>query len=198
MSDNPGKPLRYWNRFTAPNGTWRTNPVTGLAEPPPGEDLAVLRRALSVPPGTSLPVWRLCSAPTDDRLARIGQVTREQRAEHAALGLYGLHQQSQRSPMHKRGVSVGVALRNLRNCGTYSEDAVDRRVNAAATATTTSVLVTRLRGLVTQLRGQRLPLDYDLLLRDLMAFERAAGRATVRERWGAAYYGWRVPAKTTA
>ncbi|GAA4961998.1 hypothetical protein GCM10023205_27070 [Yinghuangia aomiensis] len=195
MPDNPGKPMRYWNRFTAPDGTWRKNPVTGLAGPPPGEDLAALRRGLSVPPGTSLPIWRLCSAPVDDRLARRDQVTPEQRAEHAALALYGLHQQSQRTPMHKRGVSAGAALRTMRSTGAYSGDAVDRRVNAAVTATSTRVFVARLRGLVTQLRGQGLPLDYDLLVRDLMAYERPAGRAAVRERWAVAYYSRRPPGR---
>jgi CRISPR system Cascade subunit CasB len=199
MSDQPKQKLRYWNLFATPDGSWRAHPVTGILGPPPGEDLAALRTGLSVPPGASVKVWRFCVTPADDRLARRGVVTREQKAEHAALALYGLHQQSQRtSSMHKRGVSVGAALRTLRGTGAYSEEALDRRVNAAATATSTPALLSRLRSLVTQLRGQGIPLDYDLLLRDLVAYDRAEGRPAVRERWGAAYYGWRAATDTKA
>ncbi|UGQ10910.1 type I-E CRISPR-associated protein Cse2/CasB [Yinghuangia sp. ASG 101] len=120
-----------------------------------------------------------------------GLISAEQKAEHAALALYGLHQQSQKNPMHKPGVSVGAALRTLRGSGEYSEAALDRRVNAAATATSTAALLKRLRGLVTQLRGEGIGWDYDLLLRDLVAFDHPARRSSVRRGWGAAYYGWR-------
>ena len=97
-------------------------------------------------PGHGL--WRWYTT-LDDR----GRLTTKLRAEHAALGLYGVHQQGNAARMHDPSVRIGDALHNLRRAGKYSEVALDRRVTAAATANDLPELVHHLRGLIAMLRG---------------------------------------------
>jgi CRISPR system Cascade subunit CasB len=113
-------------------------------------------------------------------------------AEHHALALYGLHQQSQRRPMHGADVGVGHAVRALRQSGRFSEEAVDRRFAAAATATTLTELVVHLRGLVSQMRSltQPRPLDYTQLVQDLAGWSHPERQQRIRRRWGGQYFAW--------
>lgn len=182
---------RYWDTRIGVDGRWRVDHATGYVGPPPGADLAAMRAGLGRAPGEAWAVWAYCVSEIDERLARQDRMSAEQRAEHAALALYGLHQQSQATPMHKAGVRPGQALYALRAGGKFSEQAVDRRVDAAATATRPEALHTHLRGLITQLRTVAQPLDYNALLDDLREFEHPDGRRRVRRRWGRDYYGWK-------
>ncbi|GAA4612845.1 hypothetical protein GCM10023195_55330 [Actinoallomurus liliacearum] len=185
----PSKP-RYWNRYVDHDGRWRKDPRTGTAMRPPGEDLAALRAGLGRDAVTVPQLWPFYTCPVDDRLARRDQVSEEQDAEHAALALYGLHQQGQDNPMHRRDVSLGKALRALRHSGKFSEEAVDARVAAAVAATSVPALLMRLRGLVTQLRAVNQPLDYDALMADIHRWHRPPSRQLVRRGWGLGYHAW--------
>lgn len=171
--------IPYWRRHLGPDGTWK--PLVAK-NGPPGEDLAALRSGLGQPAGSVIALWPYYATETD------GELTPELVAEHGALALYGLHQQGQKRPMHKKDVNLGAALRRLRDSEKYLDSALDRRVEAAATATSVPALLYRLRGLVTQLRGQAIPLDYDQLVRDLRQWSQAERRQWVRRRWGLAYY----------
>ncbi|GCD99705.1 type I-E CRISPR-associated protein Cse2/CasB [Embleya hyalina] len=188
---------RYWDTRIGVDGRWRVDHATGYVGPPPGADLAAMRTGLGRTPGEAWAVWTFSVSEVDEHLARQDRMSAEQRAEHAALALYGLHQQSQSTPMHKSGVRPGQALRALRATGKFSEQAVDRRVDAAATATRAEALHIHLRGLVTQLRAVAQPLDYNTLLEDLREFEHPDGRRRVRRRWGRDYYGWKPDADPT-
>jgi CRISPR system Cascade subunit CasB len=185
----------YWARFVRPDGGWRIDERTRTTMRPPGEDLAKLRSGLGPESRRTVEIWRFCATPVVDHLARRGEISAAQRAELAALALFGLHQQSQSEPMHRPGVTAGQALRGLRGSGKFSEQALDARVNAAATANNPRTLLAHLHGLVKQLRTVGQPLDYDLLLTDLRDFHTPTGRARVRERWGLAYYGWKPAAE---
>jgi len=109
--------------------------------------------------------------------------------------LYGLHQQARPKSMHKPGIRLGQALRKLQKEAGHDtgfmREAVDRRVNAAASATQVSAFLNHLRGLISQLQTVSEPLDYDLLLKDIRDWQRADGRQLVRRRLGLDYYGWR-------
>jgi len=187
---SPTKPRRYWNRYIDHKGDWRLHPESGTPMRPPGEELAALRAGLGREMGDVPQMWPLYTSEPDDILARRNQFTTEQIAEHAALALYGLHQQSQDKPMHRPGLSVGKALLALRNSGKFSEQAVDARVTAAATATTVPAFLMRLRGLVTQLRTIGQPLDYDQLLQDIRDWQSPRTRLRTRRRWALAYQAW--------
>lgn len=187
---------RYWNRFVDQDGAWRTDPRSGSPIRPPGEDLAALRSGLGQPALSVSQVWPFYTCPVDDRLARLGRVSDEQSAEHAALALFGLHQQAQQIPMHRPGVGLGTALRSLRYSGKFSEEAVDSRVTTAVNATSVPALLMRLRVLITQLRAIQQPVDYDLLMADIQRWHRPESRQRVRRGWGLGYHAW-APPKTT-
>ncbi|EDY51267.1 conserved hypothetical protein [Streptomyces clavuligerus] len=171
-------PPRYWHRHVGADGAWRKEHTGG----PPGEDLAALRAGLGKPAGTVPSLWQHYTSRTD------GRPTPELEAEHGALSLYGLHQQSRRRPMHRPGVGLGEALRRLRQSGGVSADALDRRTAAAVNATSVPALLYRLRGLIPQLRSAAIPLDYDQLLRDLRNWAHPESRQRVRRTWGLAYH----------
>jgi CRISPR system Cascade subunit CasB len=160
---------------------------------PPGADLAAVRRGVGREPGVVPSMW-----PYYTTLRADGTVGIRLRAEHLALTLYAVHQQSQPTSMHSPGVGVGAAALRLRSSGKFSPEAVDRRFHAIATATTLAEVGMHLRGLVTQLRGIGQPLDYDWLDRDLRDWQDPARQSAVRRRWGGQYYAEKPgPKKTT-
>lgn len=175
---------RYWNRYVDKNGNWKGG------NEPPGEDLAALRTGLGRTALTAPRMWPYYTVLADPELERYGNTSRAQQAEHAALALFGLHQQSQSTPMHRRDVGLGSALRALRRHETSSAAAVDRRVSALATSTSQAALLDRLRGLVTQLRGIHQPLDYDRLFRDFEKWPWPSGQKRVRVAWAQGYQRW--------
>lgn len=184
---------RYWTQFIGPDGAWRKDPRSSQPMRPPGEDLAALRAGLGAEPGSVPKMWPFYTCEIDDWRARFDEVSDEQAAEHAALALFGLHQQGRDTPMHRAGVTVGAALRHLRNNDKFSEQAVDSRVAAAVTATSVPALLMRLRGLVTQLRTIDQPLDYDQLMADIDRWHNPDARQRVRRKWGLGYHVWASP-----
>ncbi|MEV8328867.1 type I-E CRISPR-associated protein Cse2/CasB [Kitasatospora sp. NPDC056731] len=182
---------RYWDEFTGPDHNWRYDPRTKQPRRPPGEDLAALRSGLGRPVMDSPKMWPLYSCEVNDVLALRDEVSDEQKAEHAALALYGLHQQSQSKPMHRRGVKLGEALRVLRRSGKVSEEALDTRVAQLAGATSVSALLVHLRGLITQLRSITQPLDYSHLMADIQAWHSTDRRPQVRLKWAIGYQAWK-------
>ncbi|MCC3654004.1 type I-E CRISPR-associated protein Cse2/CasB [Streptomyces sp. S07_1.15] len=179
----PTAPARYyWAERVTAQGAWRTDPRTGLLMEPPGQDLAALRSGLGRGAGTVPALWPFYVTWSD------GEASIDLEAEHAALSLFGLHQQGQRQPMHRPGIKAGAALLALRTSGRFSEEAVDRRVAATANATSVPALLYRLRSLVTQLRTVGQPLDYTLLLRNIKDWHHPEARQQVRRAWGLAYH----------
>lgn len=175
---------RYWNKYVGPDGAWRDK------RRPPGEDLAVMRTGLGRDAGTVPALCRYYTCEIDDWAARRGEVSIEQAAEHAALALFGLHQQSKTRPMHRPGIPLGKALRKLRENGKFSQQAVDARVDAAATATNVTALLMRLRSLIDQLRTIDQPLDYDQLMKLIHDWHSTDGRQRARRKWAVDYQVW--------
>ncbi len=174
----------YWTRHTDGEGRWlRTGPEEGM---PPGADLANLRRGLGRNPGEVPEMWRFYTT-----LNREGKQTAQFLAEHHALALFALHQQSQARPMHRERIGLGTAVRQLRSDQGGDKDRidpVDRRLAAAATATSLTELVLHLRGLITQLRGITRPLDYTLLYEQMLTWDWPERAAQTRRRWGSEYF----------
>lgn len=177
-------PIRghYWERHNDGKGRWQRESW------PPGADLAALRRGVGREAGTTPELW-----PFYTTLTRSGQLTGQLRAEHIALTLFGVHQQSQNKPMHVVEAKLGVAVRTLHtgtddDKGKFSQGAVDRRFNAAATATSLSELALHLRGLVNQLNSIGQPIDYTQLFGDLVAWQIPGRANSIRRRWGGQYF----------
>ncbi|MFD9728358.1 type I-E CRISPR-associated protein Cse2/CasB [Streptomyces sp. NPDC059072] len=190
MTDEDHTKQRIWHRYIAADGSWRRKTGSAADKRPPGEDLAALRRGLGKPAGTVLEMFPFYTCPVDDFAARRGEVSAAQEAEHMALALYGLHQQSQDRPMHRDGVGLGRAVLELRRHDRTSDAAVDARFQQTFSATSTPALQLRLRGLVTQLRDIKQPLDYNRLASDILHWNRPDSRNRVRRRWGLDYYAW--------
>ncbi|TDD49004.1 type I-E CRISPR-associated protein Cse2/CasB [Saccharopolyspora elongata] len=185
-------PKRYWSQRVNPDGTWRSDPRTKLPLQPPGEDLAAMRSGLGRPAGSVPALWPFYTCPVDEQAALRGDVSVEQAAEHAALALFGLHQQAQSIPMHRPKINLGKALKVLRGKEEkVSPVALDARVAAAATATSVPALLYRLRGLIEQLRTVRQPVDYDQLMNDIRDWHYSDARLRARSRWGLGYYAWK-------
>ena len=149
--------------------------------------LAQLRHAVTREPGSDPSVWEITVGALPGPAPSTDEPTPAERAAHTALTLYATHQQSRTEPMHVPGVGLGSAVRRL-GIATGAEEAVRRRFDAAATAMSFSETVHHLRGLVTQLRGARIGLDYGRLADDLDQLQKPDGPDRVRLRWARQYY----------
>lgn len=144
--------------------------------------LAVLRRQASAS-ALDPEVWdEFFDRVPDQLIGRGDEPSDAERALQAALVLYAIHQQSRGTAMHQSGATLGQAVRRLSNGAT--EAATVRRFKALGSSSTWEEVLHHLRGLVTQLRGQGITLDYGLLARDLLFLQEPATAAGVRRRWG--------------
>ncbi|MBF4460960.1 MULTISPECIES: type I-E CRISPR-associated protein Cse2/CasB [unclassified Rathayibacter] len=172
----------------------------GLGRAAATASLARLRRAATGAPGADPLVWgeTLDGLPVEYHGVD-GGVTSAERAAHAAITLYAVHQQSKQIPMHRPGVSLGRAVARLAavNAPPGSEErpgeaAVVRRFLALGTAATFDETVRHARGLITQFRADNIPLDYGLLAYHLARLQVPRYADGVRLDWGRDFY-FRTP-----
>lgn len=147
--------------------------------------LARLRQNVDTEPEAVAAIWEVTSVPTAAPV-RTDDATVDERATHIAMTLFGVHQQSRPDGMHREGRGLGAAVRVLATGG--NEQAVRRRFDAIASAQTLSEAAYHLRGLITQLRGASIALDYGLLADDLVGLHYPTQTARVRRRWARDYY----------
>lgn len=155
--------------------------------------LAQLRRGAGKVPEDVPELWGVSG--TEELLNRQDWSEREKaRAEAAhflAVTLYALHQQSRvNHGMHRRGAELGTAVRQLMPGGDIDEP-IRRRFVHLGTATTGDALADRLRGIVSLLRRESIPLDYDLLAGQLYQAQVPDGMREVRRRWGRGFHSYR-------
>ena len=158
--------------------------LTSKIERSPGL-LQALCRGKNQEPGASPSLWRYYTKLNDE-----GWLTKELRAEHLCLVAFGMHQQGTPYGVHRKGVGFGTALRQLRDSGRFSPEAVERRVQALATANNLDEVGNHLITLIDRMKSTKLPiaLDYTQLYKDLVSlqYENLAGR--IRRRWGGQFY----------
>jgi CRISPR system Cascade subunit CasB len=158
--------------------------------------LAKLRRGLGKEPGSQADLWPYTLQGLDALnpyyFSKDGTPTSAEWATHLAMTLFALHQQSsepKKDPMHRAGVSLGAAVRQLVNCrGPMAENAIKRRLDALMTADSIDELSRHLRSMVQLLRAEGIALDYARLAEDIHQFQDTAQRNRVRLRWGQDYY----------
>ncbi|MFD8786347.1 type I-E CRISPR-associated protein Cse2/CasB [Kitasatospora sp. NPDC059599] len=112
--------------------------------------------------------------------------TRAEDALYTSLTLWSVHQQSQRSPMHRRGQELGAAVRRLMKPGEIDQ-AILKRFTRAGTAPTLPLLAVRLREIVTLLRRDEIGLDYALLADQLYRWQFPGASDEVRRAWGRSF-----------
>lgn len=157
----------------------------GAGESSARADLAALRRAARMPPGTLPEVWSLTEVPVPPDVT--DAPTREEIAVHTAMTLYAIHQQSRTEPMHVPGRGLGQAARTLIGPPDDELSSARARFNALVTSTTISELTHHLQAFVSQLRARRIPLDYAALADELVRFQQTGGAKGVRLTWARQY-----------
>lgn len=152
-------------------------------------DLARLRRGVGLPPGRDIELTGLAIGGLYDEDVHLPDApTDAEHAVYAAMTLYSLHQQSQRTRrMHQRGYSFGRSARLL-GAQSKADEAVRRRFAALGTATSWDEVTHHARGLVQQFRAHGIPLDYERLARDLLFLRNSAWADGVRNSWGRDFY----------
>jgi CRISPR system Cascade subunit CasB len=165
-------------------------------------DLARLRRGLGKPAGSVPEIWELTVVPdalTWDR----DEPSRAEQAAHAAMTLYALHQQSLTVGIHEPNVRFGAAVRRLAGGGRKGDEksgkqgggredarsqAVTRRFMAVATAQSIDEVLFHVRGLITQLRREKIGLDYAIFADDVLNLLTPGRETLVRLAWGRDFY----------
>lgn len=157
--------------------------------------LARLRRCDPADVGAEPLVWAVTLGHLPDELTsyRSGRPetpTPAERALHAVLVLYALHQQSRDEGVHRSGVSLGFAVGQLSRARAVDEDldaATVSRLHHAALATSFEGHVQHLRGLIQLMRAEKqtVGLDYGLLAVDLWQLvDPYQDAREVLARWG--------------
>lgn len=154
--------------------------------------LARLRRCSPAAVGTDPLVWEVTLADLPDPLTSVTSdlPTPAERALHAALVLYALHQQSGDQPVHRHGVRFGSAVGRLARARAVDEEldtAVVGRLRHSAMATDFEGHLHHLRGLIQLMRAETpaIALDYGLLAVDLWQLaDPRQDSGTVLLRWG--------------
>lgn len=150
--------------------------------------LAKLRRGIGKEVGELPELWQVTleGLPAEPEFTTPGP-TFEEQAAYTAITLYALHQQSRREGMHQPGRGLGAAVAILAG-RSGNEVAVRRRFEALGTAEAFSEVVHHARGLLTQLRGENLGLDYGIFADQLYWLQWPNSASRVRLAWGRDYY----------
>lgn len=157
--------------------------------------LARLRRCDPADVGAEPLVWAITlgdlpEALTQYSVGRPEAPTPAERAIHATLVLYALHQQSRDEGVHRPGVSLGYAVGQLARARAVEEEldsGTVGRLHQAALATDFDGVVHHLRGLIQLMRAEKQTtgLDYGLLAVDLWQFaDPYQDHHEVLARWG--------------
>ncbi|HIV58285.1 MAG TPA: type I-E CRISPR-associated protein Cse2/CasB [Candidatus Stackebrandtia faecavium] len=149
--------------------------------------LAQLRRAVISHGGQFGAVYQKTFVPETyyraDKKLPDTEMTSAERAVHAAMTLYAVHQQSLYEPMHDNGGNrPGAAFALLRSEG-MSEQAVRRRFDSLLMAGNFAELSQHLRTLVRLLRDSSISMDYGRLTRDLYEWQFDFAATGVRIQW---------------
>ncbi|PZT77283.1 MULTISPECIES: type I-E CRISPR-associated protein Cse2/CasB [unclassified Streptomyces] len=164
-------------------------------------DLAALRSGIGREAGTVPAMWTFHRIDMEPEWRDRGALTRDLKAEHAALTLFARHQQAQEHRMHIKGHSPGTAVGSLakktaEGKGTGATTALERRFGVLLTSNDFDELVMHLRSLVPLLNQAGIGLDYDLIRKALRAWDdprRPDAAASYRQRWERDFHTANMP-----
>lgn len=196
------------NAQLSPFGAWVSNTVRGLAEGHAGrhdgylDDNAAAVAAIAqlahasgheIGADPSIMRWTVPDMHDDAIYPRGVQPTHgptaEERAAHAAVTLFAVHQQSQRTrSMHTDAhVSLGRAVGAMAP-GNFNEKGIRSTFDKLQTSSSWPEMVRHARHLIALLKREDRPLNYGLFAQDLLKLRQSRERANaVRLRWGRDY-----------
>lgn len=195
MTDNPLRSVRGVLRATAAARVADLQARVLADDSDAFATLARLRRCDPADVGAEPLVWAVTLAHLPDELTgyrsgRSDTPTPAERALHATLVLYAVHQQSRDEGVHRPGISLGYAAGQLARARAVDEDldsATVSRLHQAALATDFEGHVHHLRGLIQLMRAEKrsIGLDYGLLAVDLWQLvDPYQDAREVLARWG--------------
>ena len=155
--------------------------------------LANLRRSVSEGPGVNPDIWEVTLEGLPPMfVGKTDEATPGEKAVHAAMTLYAVHQQSKTAPMHQGGPSLGRAMGKLAKAkatpgAAVASSAVKRRFDALVTSQSFEGLLFHARGLIQQLRAENVALDYGRFAEDLRKLQIPRFADSVRRQWGRDY-----------
>lgn len=146
--------------------------------------LARLRRAVPAGRQLSPDAWDIFDGMPEQLLGVGDEPSEAELAAAGALALFAIHQQSRRETgMHRQGRSHTLGRAVAQVARTVGSPGVERRFRALTRSADIVAALQHLRGLITQLRAERIPLDYGALARDLYNLQYPSSVHTVRMRW---------------
>ena len=146
--------------------------------------LARLRRAMPSGRQLSPDAWDIFDQMPGQLLGGGDEPSEAEFAVSAALALFASHQQSRRdAAMHRQGRQHTLGRAVARLSKAVDSQGVDRRFRALTRSADVVAALQHLRGLITQLRAERIPLDYGSLARDLYNLQYPGSVHSVRMRW---------------
>lgn len=151
--------------------------------------LARLRRCDPSAVGHNPEVWEITLGDLPEELLGHSEASFAEMAIHAAIVLYANHQQSRREPMHASGVGLGSAVQQLARARAQGDsefdDSVIKKFHQVALAPQWEGRLHHLKGLVSLMRGEAIPLDYGMLAADLAQLANTQNDpSSVLTRWG--------------
>lgn len=166
----------------------RINELSAVGRNSSKAELANLRRGIGKKPGSMPLLWGITLANISNEYAGVdGEPTRGEWAVYVVLTLYALHQQGKDDSAHRKGESLGKAVRKLVKSN-GDEERIKRRFDTVATSSDLAELSNHLRGLVQLMRVEGIQIDYVDLVKDLYWFQFQEFRDKVRLRWGRDFY----------
>ncbi|MFJ9388289.1 type I-E CRISPR-associated protein Cse2/CasB [Nocardioides sp. NPDC101246] len=187
----PAEPVEATNRTTTELLTeYVGRRVTGLQSayqndsPAAVATLARFRRVTPTSGSLGLDAWEAFGGMPEQIMGRGDAIGRAELAAIAALSFFATHQQSRRDAgMHQPGHRFALGRSIARLAYVTRSAGVERRFRALVRANDIDATLQYLRGLIPQLRGERIPLDYAGLAKDLYLIQLPDGLPGVRLRW---------------
>jgi len=179
MDAQKGRPF-YWEPFIG------SDEESEKYTPPPGHQLAALRRGAGREPGTVPEMWTFYT-----RLNAKGELSPSLIAEHHSLVLFGIHQQGERMAVHWPKVPIGAAVAVLSRKSEHSTpEAIEQRFTRAVTAADVREASFHLRGLIQLLKtlNPTQGFDYTMLFDDLRRWQNPQSKQRIQRAWGTAFY----------
>lgn len=157
-------------------------------------ELAKLRRGVGRIPGENPGLYGFFLQDMPEEFWSLnGEVTEAEWACYLAVTLYSLHQQSNSPKLHnmhtsKKRESLGSALRKLAAAqgDTNAGERMQKKLQMVITSKDMSELSHHLKGIITLLRNEGIPLNYAELAQDIYDFQFEKSKVSLK--WGQDYF----------
>ncbi|MGN1197163.1 MAG: type I-E CRISPR-associated protein Cse2/CasB [Acetatifactor sp.] len=158
-------------------------------------ELAKIRRGVGMMPGENPDLYGFFLQDMPEEFwSQKGDITKEEWACYLAITLYSLHQQSNSTKLHNmhtdKQESLGSALRKLARIkgDDNARERLLKRLQTIITSKDMNEFSYHLKGVITLLRNDGIPLNYAEFAQDIYDFQFEESKNKVGLRWGQDYF----------